>query len=147
MFRAKLSVVPGWLALCAAAWLVAGCSAPLGWSLASPRLLIRREGQNLRISAPQIRFLTLTEYDETYGCPIVFSTQMLERILGEIVSEAGLKQLRIAETEKYPHVTYFFNGGIEKQYPNEDRVIVPSPKDVPTYDFKPVWDAIPHHRP
>ncbi len=90
---------------------------------------------------PQIRFLTLTEYDETYGCPVVFGPQTLHRILGEVVSETGLKQLRIAETEKYPHVTYFFNGGIEKQFPNEDRVIVPSPKDVPTYDFKPEMSA------
>ena len=69
--------------------------------------------------------------------PIVFAQQTLTHILGEVVSDAGLKQLRIAETEKYPHVTYFFNGGVEKQYPGEDREIIPSPKDVPTYDFKP----------
>ena len=90
---------------------------------------------------PKVRYVTLTEYDETYGCPNVFSPQSLQRILGEVVSEAGRKQLRIAETEKYPHVTYFFNGGIEKQFPGEDRVIVPSPKDVPTYDFKPQMSA------
>ncbi len=90
---------------------------------------------------PRIQYVTLTEYDETYGCPVVFGPETLQRILGEVVSEAGLKQLRIAETEKYPHVTYFFNGGIEKQFPNEDRVIVPSPKDVPTYDFKPEMSA------
>ena len=90
---------------------------------------------------PRIQYLTLTEYDETYGCPIVFSSESLQRILGEVVSEAGLTQLRIAETEKYPHVTYFFNGGIEKQFPKEDRVIVPSPKDVPTYDLKPEMSA------
>ena len=59
----------------------------------------------------------------------------------EVVSKANLAQLRIAETEKYPHVTYFFNGGLEKQYPGEDRVIVPSPKDVPTYDYKPEMSA------
>ena len=94
-----------------------------------------------RETAPRTRFVTLTEYDETYDCPIVFATPTLKRILGEVVSEAGLKQLRIAETEKYPHVTYFFNGGIEKKYPNEDRVIVPSPKNVPTYDFKPEMSA------
>ena len=57
------------------------------------------------------------------------------------MSKAGLAQLRIAETEKYPHVTYFFNGGVEKQYPGEDRIIVPSPKDVPTYDYKPEMSA------
>jgi 2,3-bisphosphoglycerate-independent phosphoglycerate mutase len=90
---------------------------------------------------PKIHYLTLTEYDATYGCPIVFTQQTLTHILGEVVSEAGLKQLRIAETEKYPHVTYFFNGGVEKQYPGEDREFIPSPKDVPTYDYKPEMSA------
>jgi 2,3-bisphosphoglycerate-independent phosphoglycerate mutase len=99
--------------------------------------------------------VTLTQYDKTYRCPAIFPPQLLEKILGEVVSHAGLKQLRIAETEKYPHVTYFFNGGIEKQYPGEDRIIVPSPKDVPTYDLKPemsapevtrkVVEALPHY--
>ena len=90
---------------------------------------------------PAINYVTLTEYDRTYGCPIVFGPQTLDNILGEAVSNAGLKQLRIAETEKYPHVTYFFNGGVETQYPGEDRAIVPSPKDVPTYDYKPQMSA------
>ena len=90
---------------------------------------------------PAINYVTLTEYDRTYGCPIVFGPQSLSNILGEVVSNAGLTQLRIAETEKYPHVTYFFNGGVETQYPGEDRAIVPSPKDVPTYDFKPQMSA------
>ncbi len=90
---------------------------------------------------PAVHFVTLTEYDKTYGCPVVFAPQSLANILGEVVSSAGLAQLRIAETEKYPHVTYFFNGGVEKQYPGEDRIIVPSPKDVPTYDYKPEMSA------
>jgi len=90
---------------------------------------------------PKIHYVTLTEYDATYDCPIVFTQQTLTHILGEVVSDAGLKQLRIAETEKYPHVTYFFNGGVEKQYPGEDREIIQSPKDVPTYDFKPQMSA------
>jgi len=90
---------------------------------------------------PKIHYVTLTEYDKTYDCPCVFPPQTLDKILGEVVSDAGLKQLRIAETEKYPHVTYFFNGGVEKQYPGEDRKIVPSPKDVPTYDHKPEMSA------
>jgi 2,3-bisphosphoglycerate-independent phosphoglycerate mutase len=90
---------------------------------------------------PRVHYVTLTEYDETYGCPVVFAPQSLTNILGEVVSGAGLAQLRIAETEKYPHVTYFFNGGVEKQFPGEDRIIVPSPKDVPTYDFKPEMSA------
>jgi len=90
---------------------------------------------------PKLHYVTLTEYDETYGCPVVFGPAKLEKILGEVVSEAGLKQMRIAETEKYPHVTYFFNGGVEKQFPGEERVIVPSPKDVATYDLKPQMSA------
>ena len=72
---------------------------------------------------------------------MVFAPQSLTNILGEVVSKAGLKQMRIAETEKYPHVTYFFNGGVEQQFEGEDRVIVPSPKDVATYDLKPEMSA------
>ncbi len=90
---------------------------------------------------PRVHYVTLTEYDETYGVPVVFGPQSLAHILGEVVSAAGLKQLRIAETEKYPHVTFFFNGGVEEPFPGEDRIIVPSPKDVPTYDFKPEMSA------
>jgi 2,3-bisphosphoglycerate-independent phosphoglycerate mutase len=90
---------------------------------------------------PQVHYVTLTQYDKTYGCPAVFDAQSLENILGEVVSAAGLKQLRIAETEKYPHVTYFFNGGVEHQFPGENRVIIPSPQDVPTYDKKPEMSA------
>jgi len=89
---------------------------------------------------PRVNFVTMTEYDQTYDCPIAFQPQTLENILGSIVSAAGKRQLRIAETEKYPHVTYFFNGGIEAAYPGEDRVIVPSPK-VATYDLKPEMSA------
>jgi 2,3-bisphosphoglycerate-independent phosphoglycerate mutase len=104
--------------------------------------LLRREFAGFdREVTPQIHYFTLTEYDETYGVPVVFGPQSLKNILGEVVSAAGLKQLRIAETEKYPHVTFFFNGGVEQPFPGEDRVIVPSPKDVPTYDFKPQMSA------
>ncbi len=90
---------------------------------------------------PRVHYVTLTEYDETYGVPVVFGSQSLKHILGEVVSAAGRKQLRIAETEKYPHVTFFFNGGIEQPFAGEDRIIVQSPKDVPTYDFKPQMSA------
>ena len=65
--------------------------------------------------------------------------------LGEVVSAAGKTQLRIAETEKYPHVTYFFNGGVESPFPGEDRKIIPSPK-VATYDLKPEMSAPRSHR-
>jgi len=82
----------------------------------------------------------MTQYDATYRCPFVFGPENLRRILGEVVSAAGKSQLRIAETEKYAHVTYFFNGGIEKPFPKEDRKIIPSPK-VATYDLKPEMSA------
>ena len=90
---------------------------------------------------PKVHYVTLTEYDKTYGCAVIFKPQTLEMGLGETVATAGLAQMRIAETEKYPHVTYFFNGGVESPYPHEDRYIIPSPKDVPTYDFKPEMSA------
>ena len=94
-----------------------------------------------RGSTPKVHFITLTQYDEKYACPEIFSAQTLDKVLGETVANAGMKQMRIAETEKYPHVTYFFNGGEEVAYPGEDRFIIPSPKEVPTYDFKPEMSA------
>jgi 2,3-bisphosphoglycerate-independent phosphoglycerate mutase len=93
-----------------------------------------------RESWPQVQFVTLTQYDATYPSPYIFAPETLVHILGEIVSAAGKSQLRIAETEKYPHVTYFFNGGIERAFLGEDRKIVPSPK-VATYDLQPEMSA------
>jgi 2,3-bisphosphoglycerate-independent phosphoglycerate mutase len=90
---------------------------------------------------PRIHYVTLTEYDKTYDCPIVFRPQSLKNILDDVVSGAGKTQLRIAETEKYPHVTYFFNGGVEKAALGEDRKIIPSPK-VATYDLQPEMSAV-----
>ena len=87
------------------------------------------------------RFVCMTEYDETFGLPVVFSPQTLTNIFGTVISSEGLKQLRIAETEKYAHVTFFFNGGEEKVLPGEDRCLIPSPRDVPTYDKKPEMSA------
>ncbi|HXM74698.1 MAG TPA: 2,3-bisphosphoglycerate-independent phosphoglycerate mutase [Chthoniobacterales bacterium] len=89
---------------------------------------------------PQVHFLSLTQYDVTYPSPYIFAPEELVNILAEVVSAAGKSQLRIAETEKYPHVTYFFNGGIERAFPGEDRKIVPSPK-VATYDLQPEMSA------
>ena len=93
-----------------------------------------------REATPRVHYVTLTQYDKTYGCPAVFGPQSLANILGEVAAEAGLRQLRIAETEKYPHVTYFFNGGVEQSFAGEDRKIVPSPK-VATYDLQPEMSA------
>jgi len=89
---------------------------------------------------PRVHFVSLTQYDVRYSSPFIFAPEQLKNILGEIVSAAGKKQLRIAETEKYAHVTYFFNGGIEKPFPGEDRKLIPSPK-VATYDLKPEMSA------
>jgi 2,3-bisphosphoglycerate-independent phosphoglycerate mutase len=89
---------------------------------------------------PQVHYVTMTEYDETYGVPFALPGESFAHILGEVVSAAGKKQLRIAETEKYPHVTYFFNAGVENPFPGEDRTIIPSPK-VATYDLQPQMSA------
>ena len=86
-------------------------------------------------------FVCFTNYDETLpNVKIAFKKEPLVNTFGEVVSKNGLKQLRIAETEKYAHVTFFFNGGEEKQYPGEDRILVPSPK-VATYDLQPEMSA------
>ena len=86
-------------------------------------------------------FVCFTSYDETMpNVKIAFKKEPLVNTFGEVVSKNGLKQLRIAETEKYAHVTFFFNGGEEKQYPGEDRILVPSPK-VATYDMQPEMSA------
>jgi 2,3-bisphosphoglycerate-independent phosphoglycerate mutase len=84
----------------------------------------------------------MTAYDAEFGLPVLFPQADASAGFGELVSRAGLRQLRIAETEKYAHVTYFFNGGVEAPYPGEDRTLVPSPRDVPTYDLKPEMSAI-----
>jgi 2,3-bisphosphoglycerate-independent phosphoglycerate mutase len=93
-----------------------------------------------RESWPQVHFVSLTQYDITYPSPYIFAPEELPHILGELVSAAGKSQLRIAETEKYAHVTYFFNGGIERAFPKEDRKLIPSPK-VATYDLQPEMSA------
>lgn len=87
-------------------------------------------------------FTTMTLYDETLkNVHVAFMPQQLTNILGQIISDKKIKQLRIAETEKYAHVTYFFNGGEEKPFLNEDRCLIPSPKEVATYDLKPEMSA------
>jgi 2,3-bisphosphoglycerate-independent phosphoglycerate mutase len=93
-----------------------------------------------REACPRVNYVTLTQYDATYSAPFIFAPEELKQILAEVVSGAGRTQLRIAETEKYPHVTYFFNGGIERAYAGEERKIVPSPK-VATYDLQPEMSA------
>ncbi len=86
---------------------------------------------------PNLNVVTMTEYEKSFGLPIAYPPEDLVNILGEVVSSKGLKQLRIAETEKYAHVTYFFNGGREEPFTNEERALIASPRDVATYDLKP----------
>lgn len=87
-----------------------------------------------------VHFVTLTEYDANFKVPVAFEPVRLDNLLGAYLSSLGLRQLRIAETEKYAHVTFFFNGGIETPSQGEDRILIPSPK-VATYDLKPEMSA------
>ena len=93
-----------------------------------------------RATYPRVRMTTMTRYDATYGLPVIFEPQSLTGSLAEVLTAAGTTNLRLAETEKYAHVTYFFNCGEEKPYPGEDRLLVPSQK-VATYDLAPAMSA------
>ncbi|MCR5813806.1 MAG: 2,3-bisphosphoglycerate-independent phosphoglycerate mutase [Desulfovibrio sp.] len=84
---------------------------------------------------------SMTAYEASFNIPVAFPKASVDMGLGEVVSKAGLRQLRLAETEKYAHVTYFFNGGVETPFPGEDRILVNSPRDVSTYDQKPAMSA------
>ena len=88
-------------------------------------------------------FATMTRYDAKVDVPAAFPPQSLAKILGEVLAEHGVSQLRTAETEKYAHVTYFFNGGVEQAFPGEERRLVPSNRDVATYDLAPEMSAVP----
>ncbi len=85
-------------------------------------------------------FVSLTEYSANFEIPVAFPPERLKNVFGEYISSLGLHQLRIAETEKYAHVTFFFNGGVEEPFPYEDRILIPSP-DVDTYDLQPEMNA------
>ena len=87
------------------------------------------------------RYATLAEYDEDWDYPVVFPPERPDVTLAQVIADRGLKQLHVAETEKYPHVTYFFNGGEEDEHEGETFELVPSPRDVPTYDHKPEMSA------
>ena len=89
---------------------------------------------------PQVYYVCMTQYDATIDVPVAFMPQNLNNTLGEVLADNGLRQLRIAETEKYAHVTFFFNGGVEEPNSGEDRILMPSP-DVPTYNLKPEMSA------
>ena len=92
-------------------------------------------------AGPVERYATMTEYEEGWPYPVAFPPQRPRTTLPAVLAAAGARQLHVAETEKYPHVTYFFGGGEETPYPGERRELVPSPRDVPTYDHKPQMSA------
>ncbi len=93
-----------------------------------------------RPGRPRVHFVCLTEYDPSIQAPVAFPPQNLENTLGEVLAQSGIRQLRIAETEKYAHVTFFFNGGIEEPDDGEERILIPSPK-VATYNLQPEMSA------
>ncbi|MBX3464697.1 MAG: 2,3-bisphosphoglycerate-independent phosphoglycerate mutase [Planctomycetes bacterium] len=95
-----------------------------------------------RATLPVVQFVTMTRYREDFPCAVAYAPQNLTGIFPQVVSDSGLRQLRIAETEKYAHVTFFFSGGDEKEFPGERRVLIPSPK-VATYDLQPEMSAVP----
>ncbi len=94
-----------------------------------------------KVAYMNLIFATMTKYDETYPNPVLFGPRPQFDTFGEIVARAGLRQLRLAETEKYAHVTYFFNGGREDVFEGEDRKLIPSDRSVPTYDLAPEMRA------
>ena len=105
------------------------------------RAIVDKDFNEFETKKMNLNYVCFTQYDETIpNVKIAFKPEVLKNTFGEYISNKGLTQLRIAETEKYAHVTFFFNGGEEKQYPGEDRILVPSPK-VETYDMKPEMSA------
>jgi 2,3-bisphosphoglycerate-independent phosphoglycerate mutase len=104
-------------------------------------VLTQKDMPEYEMKVIPLHYLTLTTYDESFkGIKVVFEKQNISKTLGEIISKAGFKQIRIAETEKYAHVTFFFNGGRELEFEGEERILISSPK-VPTYDLQPEMSA------
>jgi 2,3-bisphosphoglycerate-independent phosphoglycerate mutase len=94
-----------------------------------------------RLLASQFDVTTMTRYRDDFDCPVAFEEQNVQETMAEVCAEHGIRQLHVAETEKYAHVTYFFNGGREDEWQGETRILVPSPRDVPSYDHKPEMSA------
>jgi 2,3-bisphosphoglycerate-independent phosphoglycerate mutase len=95
-----------------------------------------------KLLASRFDVVTMTRYRDDFDCPVAFEEQEVTETLAEVLSENRIGQLHIAETEKYAHVTYFFNGGREEEWPGEVRILVPSPREVPSYDHKPEMSAL-----
>jgi 2,3-bisphosphoglycerate-independent phosphoglycerate mutase len=94
-----------------------------------------------RLLASEFDVTTMTRYRDDFDCPVAFEEQTVDETMAEVCAEHGIRQLHVAETEKYAHVTYFFNGGREDEWQDETRILVPSPRDVPSYDHKPEMAA------
>jgi len=94
-----------------------------------------------RLLASRFDVTTMTRYRHDFDCPVAFEQQEVHETMAEVCAEHGIRQLHVAETEKYAHVTYFFNGGREDEWQGETRILVPSPRDVPSYDHKPEMSA------
>jgi 2,3-bisphosphoglycerate-independent phosphoglycerate mutase len=94
-----------------------------------------------RLLASRFDVTTMTRYRHDFDCPVAFAEQEVHETMAEVCAEHGIRQLHVAETEKYAHVTYFFNGGREDEWQGETRILVPSPRDVPSYDHKPEMSA------
>lgn len=99
-------------------------------------------GFHKKVSPKIGAYVCMALYDEKFNLPVAFQANFPKKVFGEIVSEKKLRQLRIAETEKYAHVTFFFSGGREEVFPGEERILIPSPREVPTYDLKPEMSAL-----
>lgn len=107
------------------------------WALNMPEF----DGFERKKKVFPLSYVCTAQYDETANLPIAYPPETIENTLGDYVSSLGLKQFRVAETEKYAHVTFFFNGGVEKEINGEERCLVPSPKEYPTYDLIPQMSA------
>jgi 2,3-bisphosphoglycerate-independent phosphoglycerate mutase len=94
-----------------------------------------------RLLASRFDVTTMTRYRHDFDCPVAFEEREVHETMAEVCAEHGIRQLHVAETEKYAHVTYFFNGGREEEWEGETRILVPSPRDVPSYDHKPEMSA------
>jgi 2,3-bisphosphoglycerate-independent phosphoglycerate mutase len=105
------------------------------------RSFIEPDFTEFPVEALDVDVRTMTMYDETFGIPVLFPPEVMTNLFPEVLAQAGYRQLRLAETEKYAHVTYFFNGGEEQTFPGEERMLVSSPR-VATYDLKPSMSAV-----
>ena len=106
------------------------------------QVLTQQDFPEFEMKKLSLRYITMTNYDKTFkGVEVIYDESEIPNTIGEVLEKNGKTQIRIAETEKYPHVTFFFSGGREKEFRDERRILCPSPKDVPTYDLKPEMSA------